>query len=69
MIVFLLRLWYFFLGETYLLIHGKPCMPDGPGGIRYRVVSGYARTRNGRKIRDRYQSKWMHFPYPPEPDF
>jgi hypothetical protein len=53
MIVFLLRFWYFFLGEMFLLIHGRP---------RAR------RTKNGRKIRDYYQSKWMKFPYPPEPD-
>lgn len=66
MIVFLLRFWYFFLGEMYLLIHGKPCLPDGS---KHRIYGGYARTKRGRKIRDRYQSKWMNFPYPPEPDF
>ncbi len=63
--IFLIRFWYFLLGEMYLIIHGKPCT-----GARYRVVGGYARYgRRGRRILDYYQTRWHKFPYPPEPDF
>ncbi len=62
--VFIIRFWYFLLGEMYLIIHGKPCTDS-----EYRVSGGYARNERGWKLRDYYQAKWARprFPWPDEP--